>query len=246
VTGSVGQDRNAGLTLLELLVAVSILALLSPLLYGTFSRTLASRNYATARAAAFSTARAAMDWLERDLAGSFVVGSYPAAVKYFFSTGAADEPAGNEEPYLLDVTAASALGTSLLVRPEAIAVPGPSRPDQAHVIYRLEEQEDDEVTGDDGGTIAAASLVRYDFRPAFGGELEDASRAVIARNVESIQLRFYDGTTWFESWDSEAIGIQHDRAPLLVEVRMTIVAAEGDPLEFVSAVTLPMGGRRDG
>jgi len=227
-------------TLLELVVAVSILALISPLLYGTFSRTLKSRDYATSRAAAFSTARAAMDWLERDIEGSFVVGSYPAAVKYFFSTGLAEEPAEQETPYLLDVTAASALGTSPLELAEVVDTPGPGRPDQAHVIYRLESQDED-----GGYDDSLMSLVRYDFRPAFGDDLEDASRAVIARNVESVRLRFYDGSTWFDRWNSEAVGIQHDRAPLLVEVRMTIHADEGEPLEFVSAVALPMGGRSE-
>jgi hypothetical protein len=181
-----------------------------------------------------------MDWLERDLQGSFVVGSFPAAVRYFYSSGKADRAAEELDPPLLDVTTASALGTSLLVAATGLPANAPDQPDQAHVIYRLESEEDaDELE-------PGLALVRYDFRPALGDDLEEASRAVVARRVRSVTLHFFDGATWFESWDSKAAGIQHDRAPLLVEIRVSVLPTEGAPLEFVSAVMLPLGGSNAG
>jgi prepilin-type N-terminal cleavage/methylation domain-containing protein len=223
-------------TLLELLVAVSILGVMAALLYGTFSRTLATRNRASAATERYATARAAMQWLAEDLEGSFGCGLYPSGAKRFLGGHTSAEPTLGGAP-LLDVTITSARSTTPLTGPLPAIDDVEDHGDQARVLYHLEEppERDFSKTGLD--------LVRYEHRPPLHVELEKASRAVVARGLGSIELRYFDGASWHEEWDSAASGARHGTAPKVVEARIRLVA-EGDPIEVVSAFYVTLGGRR--
>jgi len=245
------RSPAAGMTLLELVVAVGILGIVGGLLYGTFSRTITSREYAVASARAFAAGRAAIDWLERDLKGAFSTGSYPRGPGVFFSIGKADDVTLDERRPLLELTTVSALGTAPPVSAALVPDHAEHLPDEARVLYRLEDDDPDSETADSSPTDARAAtqrtfaLVRYDLRPALTGTdaLEHASRAVIARGIDAVTLRFFDGFTWHESWDSRGGGGQRDSAPVVVEARLEIRhAAAIEPVSLVSAVRLPLGG----
>lgn len=239
---------DSGTTLLELLAAVAILATIAGLLYGTFSRALATRTYATAAMERYARARVAIDWLEDDLAGSYVAGLYPTGGKRFFSTGRADEPTLGGTP-LLDVTTASARGTTALVGP-ILDIEGPrDRGDQVRVLYHLEQA----ASGRSAAGSAGLDLVRYEHRPPTDVKLEEASRAVVARGIASVELRFFDGGAWRDTWDAivassapvgQPGGERMRSAPVMVRIRVRLADAE-EPAELVSAVRLALGGRRD-
>lgn len=230
--------RGAGMTLLELLVAVSILATISGLLYGTFSRALAARSYATAAIDRYARARAAIDWLQDDLEGAYSTGLYPTGAKRFFSSGRADAPTLGGAP-LIDITTTSARGTTALVG-AILDVDGPrDRGDQVRVLYHLETPPEPSEAETDG-----FDLVRYEHRPPIDVELKDASRAVVARGIASITLRFFDGTAWSDNWDASASATDKGRPPpAMVQIRVRLADAD-EPAELVSAVRLALGGRR--
>jgi len=225
--------RHAGVTLLELLVAVGVLGVIAGLLYGTFSRTMLSREYVQTRAATYAAARLAIDWLERDLMGSFAIGAYPSGLKRFISPGYAGlDTLGRDTP-LLDFIASSARGTTPLERPGFIAEGFIDRGDQARIVYRVERNGGDED--------AAALLVRYELRPPLMTDFAPATRAVIASGIESVTLRFYDGHNWHDDWSSVESDSSQRRGPRVVELRLSLVDDAG-PATFVSAVHLPLGG----
>jgi prepilin-type N-terminal cleavage/methylation domain-containing protein len=254
-----GAGRAKGVTLLELLAAVAILGLIATLLYGTFSRTLLVRDRATVSMERYATARAAFAWLEQDLEGSFGVGLYPRGAKRFFSPGSADTATLGGAP-LLDVTTTSARSTTPLsgTAPPLDEIEGlHDRGDQARVLYHLEAPADDP-----DARTAGFDLVRYEYRPPTSADLEDAARAVIAHGIRSVELRFFDGGQWHESWDSTgtsgvATGIDAGGAsdsgaestsrggiaPKIVETRLRLDDGNGGVIELVSAVYLTMGGR---
>lgn len=227
--------RDGGVTLLELLVAVAVLGVIAGLLYGTFSRTMLSREYVQTRAATYSSARLAMDWIERDLMGSFAIAAYPTGLKRFISPGYAGlDTLGRDAP-MLDLIAASARGTTPLERPGFIAEGFVDRGDQARIVYRLEEDPGD-------APEPSANLVRYELRPPLMTDFAPASRAVIASGVESITLRFYDGHSWYHRWSTIDGGSSQRLGPRVVELRLNLVDDSGTAT-FVSAVRLPLGGR---
>lgn len=233
------RRESRGVTLLELIVAVSILGTVAALLWGTFSRTWSSRVYAESRAGTYAIGRAAIGWLERDIAGTGVAHGYPDGSVLFVSSGLGERETDEFETELLHITTASALGTAPLeYAPGAdIPLPGPQRGDQARILYRL-ENDDDDIRSTASERL---SLVRYEWRPPGAGEREDAARAVIVDRVLSLRLRFSDdGETWRETWDTTAAGVRH--VPRIVETRLVIADSDEEPIEFVSAVGTAVGG----
>lgn len=230
--------RQAGVTLLEMLVAVAIMGVIASLVYGVFGETLSTSRYVERRAQTFATARAAMDWLERDLRGSYAVELYESDAPRFISAGHSGEDTLTRDAPLLDITATTARGTALLAKGATVAEDAQDRGDQARIVYRLEREE---FAEDEDGL----ALARYEFRPALPADYESGSRSIIARGIRSVDLRFFDETTDYETWDSTARGGPRGTAPRVVEIRLAIVEVEGDDVEFVSGVLLPFGGKRD-
>ena len=169
MTSTQRRRAAAGVTLLEMLVAIGIFAIIASLLYGTFSRTAAARRYAQERAAVFSVARSAVTWLERDMQAAFSAGAYPEGPPHFVSAGRVERETLEDEPALLDLTTATSLGTTPLEVASFVVEGRLEQSDQARVVYRLEEPAQDRAGFDAGGDTriqAGFDLVRYDFRPA--------------------------------------------------------------------------------
>jgi type II secretory pathway pseudopilin PulG len=233
------QPRSAGTTLLELLVAVAILATISGLLYGTFTRAFAAREYSVRAMERYADARSVIDWLEDDLEGSFGSGLYPSGAKRFFSPGTAEESTLGNVP-LLDVTTTTARGTTALVGPLLDVERARDEGDQVRVLYHLEEPD----AANRAVRPEGLDLVRYEFRPPLDIKLEEASRAVVAHGIASIQMRFFDGTAWHENWDTTTeAGAKALPAPKMVRIRIRL-ADPAEPAELVSSVRLVLGGRR--
>jgi len=232
------RTPSAGVTLLELLVAVTILGVISGLLYGTFTRAFAAREYAVAAMERYADARSAIDWLEDDLEGSYGSGLYPSGAKRFFSSGTAAEATLGGTP-LLDITTTSARGTTALVGPLLDVDRPRDRGDQVRVIYHLEAP----APRDRSDANFGLDLVRYEFRPPLDVKLEEASRAVVAHGIGSIQLRFFDGAAWHDDWDTTTdVGAKALPAPKMVRIRLRL-ADPAEPAELVSSVRLVLGGR---
>jgi prepilin-type N-terminal cleavage/methylation domain-containing protein len=231
-----------GVTLLELIVAVSILGVVAALLWGTFSRTWSSRLYAESRAETYAVARAAVAWLERDLTAGGASVIYPDGKVLFVSRGLGERESTDHEKPLLHITTASALGTAALeFSPHnEVPMPGPQRGEQARVLYRLELDDDLESKRN-----APMILVRYEWRPPAITEREHASRAVIVRDVVSVRFRFSnDGSEWKETWDTTTTRVAH--FPRTVETKLVLADDDGVGVEFVSATAIPIGGPQGG
>jgi hypothetical protein len=66
---------------------------------------------------------------------------------------------------------------------------------------------------------------------------------VIVRDVISLTFRFgIDGRTWRDRWNSN--DAPSERIPVVVETTLRLREHDGDEVELISAVYLPMGGRR--
>jgi prepilin-type N-terminal cleavage/methylation domain-containing protein len=217
---------SSGATLLELLVSVAILGMIASITYGTFTRTLAGRDFAVERVRAYTVARTAIDWIERDLRSASSGQSFPGAGRRFMSVGSADAPTIDPQRPLLDLTTATAIGTAPLAGRALRPDDAPSMTDQARVVYRLERDQDaDELL-----------LARYEWRPALVDQPDTSNRAVIARGIVSVELHFFDGTEWESEWSALGSGGGGRGIPAAVETRVTIESDDGEEHSLVSAV----------
>lgn|GEM_PF-2026861 len=237
-----GDCRQSGLTLLELLVALAIFAIVGSAIYSTFTTTLRGRDRALQRAQAYSLARSVLDRIESDLRGNIDVGVKGSLLPRFVAPGSGRgfgserRPTfGNDLP-LLELTTLSAHGVGApegYVADPELEAKTLGRGDQAHVIWRIEEAESDS----DRGT----ALVRYELKPPRNDTLDLtlATRQVVAENV-TVTLDFYTQGQWSEAWDSVAPGSQHNLAPALVRTTVGLAAADEEPVVLVSSSVLAM------
>ncbi len=222
--------RDAGLTLLELLIAVAILGIIAGGLYGTFSRTVTTQTLVRERATSLATSRAIFDWLESDLRGAFDTGTYGDRIPRFFANG---QPALSnlyERAVILDLTAVTSRATTPLNGRMPQRNTGTDRGDQIRVAYRIEKEEE----ADDGPP--GFSLVRYELRPPRHDIFERGSRAVIATGIEELSLRFWDGVQWLEAWDSTLPGRQAGSVPRMVQTTVHLPLRDAPSLELSSAL----------
>jgi prepilin-type N-terminal cleavage/methylation domain-containing protein len=231
-----------GVTLLEMLVALAVFGIVATVLYGTFSRTIESRDYASARTELFARARLAFDWLEQDLEGSLSVATYPAGKAKFLSSGS--DLAETPDLPLLDLTVRTSRRAATLGGPRDES-PGSALVDQARVVYRVEELEDEDLLGlalaADGGR--PRGLVRYELRPPLDGDFDAALRTVIVRDLASIQLVFDDRGTTLDRWEASDSLSLRSRGPRTVDIRITLKDRDGSTAELTTTVLVPLGGR---
>ena len=238
------RANDRGVSLLEMLVALAVFGVVAAVLYGTFSSTLASRDYASRRVELFARGRLAIDWLEQDLKGSLSVGEYPVGKPRFLSSG--DGEAETHDLPLLELTVRTVRRT-IAVEAESKDAPGASLVDQARVIYRFEELEDDDLATPwmTPGAERPRGLVRYELRPPLQDDdhIDAALRTVIVRDVESVELRFEDRGAELERWEPEETTSLRSLGPRIVDVRLVLTDDAGERAELATAVLVPLGGR---
>ncbi|MBX3181012.1 MAG: prepilin-type N-terminal cleavage/methylation domain-containing protein [Polyangiaceae bacterium] len=196
-----------GFTLLELLVAVTILALVSLLIYGAFSGLRSTRDGVGQVSGRYHEGRSAMQRIARELQGSFLSFNRPIdaslMVRQTAFIGHRGSPADR-----VDFTS---FAHRRLDRDS-------HESDQCELSY---------FGSPDPKQRGVTDLVRrvspyIDLEPDRGGRVQ-----VLATDIDLFQLEYLDPYTgrWQEQWDTtQALG-QKDRLPL--QVRVTLVLNGG-------------------
>jgi hypothetical protein len=62
---------------------------------------------------------------------------------------------------------------------------------------------------------------------------------VLANNLLSLHLRYFDGQRWTESWDSTSLPPGR-QLPVAVAIQIQMAGPGGRPIDFATQVTVPM------
>jgi len=223
---------ESGLTLLELMVAVAIFAVVGSGIYSTFMTAVITRDHATQRARRYADARNALDRLEQDLRGAFDSQIRGNLVPPLLRAPLPENSPLGDDRVLLEMTTISARGVlaadAFIEHPELQELAGiaADRGEQAHVRWVVDEDGD---------------LLRYELRPVRAEQVDWtlAPFEIIARDV-AVAFEFYDRTQWFGFWDSSEPGDQRNRLPTLVRTRLETHDEGQQPVVLVSSVIVPM------
>jgi len=221
--------RTRGFTLVELLVAVTVLAFITMLLYGAFSGMQRSRDGLTRTQGRYREGRLALQRFVKDLESAYLSTHVPinaqlATQKTAF-IGHVANPADRVD-----------FNTFSNVR----------RDRNSHVSDQLEVSYFGGDSVEEPGTtdLLRRSSVDLDDKPEEGGRVD-----VVATDIDLFDLSYLDPTTslWSDTWDTTQAAGQSNRMPF--QVRVTLVLNGGrrsaaergrDPLRFVTTVTLPI------
>jgi general secretion pathway protein J len=221
--------RVRGFTLLELLVAIGVLAMISMLIYGAFAGLKRSKEGVERVSDRYREGRLAMARITRELQSAYVSSHAPidqgaVVVKTAF-IGKAGTPADRVD-----------FNSFAHLRIDRDA----HESDEAEIGYFGSPDPKNDGVID----LARRSSTKLDIDPDKGGRVE-----VLATDIDLFDLEYLDPTTgqWVESWDTtQAIG-QPNRLP--IQVRILLVLNGGkrkdsdrgqDTIRFMTKVGIQM------
>ena len=186
-----------GFTLLEMLVATSMVAVLAGSLYASLYVAFKARRSALGALGPVRKAGLSMDLIRRDLLCAAVPGDILAG-PFVGQSGQGLLDSGGDE---LTFYASAADGQA-----------GPGESDIRKIEYSCEFQAD---SGD-------LQLVRRVTANLLAPVTQEPVQEIICRGLKAFYLRYFDGAVWQDNWDSTT---QDNVLPMAVEV--TIEPADG-------------------
>ncbi len=222
-------QRSRGFTLLELIVAVTVLAFVTLLLFGAFSGMKNTRDGLTRVQDRYREGRTAMARIVRDLSGAYVSQHLPI----------------NQQLAVLK-TAFIGKHSSPAARVDFNAFTNIRRDRNSHVSDQLEVSYYGEESLETSGThdLVRRSSQYLDNYPERGGRID-----VVCTDIDLFDLSYLDPTTsqWSDTWDTTQATGQQNRMPLMV--RITLIVNGGrrsgagrlrNPLRFATTVMIPI------
>jgi general secretion pathway protein J len=218
-----GLRDSAGMTLLEVLVSIAILAMIALLIYGAFDSVSRGKKAEEMRADRAREGREAIQRIVREMSSAFLSMHQPPITSLITRQTAFIATAGS--PYdRVDFTAF------------------------AHRRYERDSKESDEaeigffVTNDpdiqDKYDLVRREQTPIDMYPGKGGVVN-----VLAENVEIFNIKYLDPQSglWGERWDTTQTSGQPNRLPLEVRVALTMKAIPGAAAQtYVAKFMMPM------
>ena len=180
-SSSRGTGSSRGFTLVEVLVAISILAILMTSVYGIFTSVSVARERLDADSADYHRARVIFDRMGRELRGTYFQARDRNLV---FTGGVSDESSASLELTTTAVSPLSQTGSGL-----------------ARIRYLLvaDPEDADRRPGPDAQRVSRR-MTRYLTRGLTG-------MMRLAPGVETMTLRFFANGQWQEKWDGRASGL---------------------------------------
>ena len=217
------RSSKRGMTLLEVIVAVAVLAMISLLLYGSFDSMARGKKGESMRADRSRQGREAVSRIVREMSSAYLSGHQPLVV-------------------------ALQTRTTVFV---GVHSGNFDRLDFASFAHRRLERDSRESDQSEIGYFAAndpevegkMDLVRreqtpIDLEPRKGGVTN-----VLAEDIELFEIKYYDPVTgaWMDAWDSTSQVGQFARLPLEVKVTLVLKGIkDGPPLKFQTKFMMPM------
>jgi general secretion pathway protein J len=215
--------RQAGLTLIEVMVAMTMFAAVGALVYGGFSQTSRAKKQLEGQLDRYHEIRVTLERMARELSMAYVsVHQNPSASLQTMRTIVLGKDSGFGDR--IDFTSFS---HQRMFRDA-------KESDQNEISYFLTEAPDGE-----GKVIARREQARIDDRPEEGGRVE-----VMLEDVLEFNIEYLDPTSWqwVQSWDtSSGIG-QANRLPAQVKIMITVpgITNEREREVFGTRTTLPL------
>lgn len=220
------RRRQAGMTLLEVMVAMGVFAVVGALVYGGFAQTARAKRQLEAQLDRYHEVRVAMERMVRELSMAYVsthvhISPSMAGMRTIFQ--GKDSGFGDR----IDFTSVS----HTRVYRDA------KESDQNEISYFMTD-----APSGDGKVLARRMQPRIDEKPDEGGRVE-----VLLTDVLEFELEYLDASDfeWVKTWDA-ATGVgQTNRLPMQVKIKLVVPTlatnAGSDKREtFTTRAVLPM------
>lgn len=217
------RARSRGMTLLEILVSLGVMAMISLMIYGAFDSMGRGKRGESLRADRARQGRDAVDRIAREMQSAFLSMHQPLSPA--LQTRMTAFIATNSAQYdRVDFTSFAHRRVERDARES----------DQAEIGFFVVKDPDVDGKMD----LVRREQAPIDFDPKRGGMVN-----VLAEDVESFELKYLDPLTgtWVESWDSTQLAQQLNRLPIEVRVELKLKAVKNTPeFKYTTKVILPI------
>lgn len=216
------RSRQRGLTLVEVLVSVAILAMIATLIYGVFDSLSRGKKGEAERGDRARQARAALDRMAREMTSAYLTFHTPPpalqtrVVAFIGKNGSPNDRVdfASFAHWRVDKDSRESDQAEI----GFFALPDPDKDGKVDLVRREQAPLDQD--------------------PQRGGVV-----SVLCENIESFDVRYFDPTTgqWLETWDTIQLTGQQNRLPL--EVKITLVLKDlpaGMQAKYVTKLMLPI------
>jgi general secretion pathway protein J len=213
-----------GFTLLEIMLAVSVLALVGTMIYGGFSQTALNKARVEEDVDHSRIVHMALARMTRELTMAFVSTHVnPSLDLRVVDTAFVGSDNGKDDR--IDFTSFSHRRLYRNARES----------DQNEISYFVTEHPDDPGVQ----VLARREQNRIDDNPRRGGKSQ-----ILVENVEEFNLEYFDPllTDWVQTWDTEDVLAQPNRLPTQVRIRLTVAdpRRRGQTHAFGTRVMIPL------
>ncbi|HUO04304.1 MAG TPA: type II secretion system protein GspJ [Candidatus Binataceae bacterium] len=212
--------HRPGFTLIELMLAIGIMGLVFAMLASSFSAVAHGKIHGEARMEVDREGRAILWQLSSELASAVQTPITPSDVTLI---GVAHQ--GSSGP--IDTVSFATLNPghrhSLTgIGPEDLVTYSLVRNPDAHGMYMLERTQQ--------SALAAASASMGAAAPA---------AVILADNVLSLHIKYFDSQRWIETWDSPSLPANH-QLPVAIAIELQMAAPNGHVMDFDTEISVPM------
>lgn len=204
-----------GFTLIEMMLAIGVLALILTMLAGSFSAIAHSKVHAEGRLMVDREGRALLWQMTRELRNA-VQTPYQASIVSLFGNGRAGSN-GPVDTITMSTFSGGHRRAITGMTPESIVTynltANPNQPGW-YILQRLQQS----------GLLTNSVALHP---------------TVLADNVLSMHIRYFDGQRWTESWDSSSLP-RGRQLPGAVAIQVKMAAPGGRVMDFATQVTIPM------
>lgn len=216
--------QSAGFTLLELLVAMSLMVVVAGSLYTSLHTGFTARRSAMAAVEPTSQAINAIELLKQDVVGVIPIDG--ALAESFIGTSGRSSKGEDADSV--------AFFTTQVYADDGELVGGVGK-------IELELQQDTDEGREN------FRLVRKVTRNLLSPKGVDPEEQVLCRNVTSLNLRYFDGDSWLDTWDSTA---DANSLPLAMEMEIQVAyevaggvkTQKNQTRRLVQSFAIPCGG----
>jgi general secretion pathway protein J len=207
--------RDDGFTLLEMMLAIAITAIVLAVIASSFNAVAHSKTHAGDRLSIDREGRATIWAMSNEIRGAVQT---PMAISrvVFVGTGQMRDGLPEDSLTVSTLDAGHRRSITAFGAEEVVAYSLAPNPDHRGWFILTRAQMS-------GLMIGAA----------------DPAPVVLANNVISLHLRYFNGNAWSESWDSSALP-RNQQIPLAVSIDLQLGATNGRTFPFSTQVVLPM------
>lgn len=207
--------RARGMTLIEVSLAVAILAMIGAVTWGSIARSFDAYETVKDIDGRYHNVRVAMNRMARELSMAYLT----ARRRHRGRERIVEQVFKYEDSSPLPVLHFSAFAHQVFLKDA-------KESDQAEISYFGENDPDDSQV---------LNLMRRE-APRIDADWDEGGRAyVLAEDVKEFSLRFFDPRKddWTDEWDTENSEFR-GRLPTLVEISLTVLDEDGKDLKFVT------------